>query len=396
MNLFHRPNRDDRGQVLVVVAAGLVVIVAMVGLVIDGGYAWGQQRQTQNGADAIANAGATVLAARLAGVPKTDGDVGCAVQTAATVNGIANPTAFYTDINGVFLTPSVQVGGCAVGGGAAIPANAAGVKATGQRTFNTYLARVIGFNQFTATANATAVTGILSNVCPASSGCAVLPVTFPTISVVCDGTNRQIQVGTSEWPLVQVTDPAAPNYASTSNEVIVPLCTTGPGAVGWLDFGCGNLSNEINNPCNISIPIPTWLHTEPGNTNSLDNDLAQFSGPQLGVPDDSIVLIPLNDNTCNTKPPDNQPDCPGGNGSGNGNNFYYHIPKFAGFMVDHVYTSGNNPPECNSAPGSPLVGGNGSTGCFKGWFVRYEVNGPVGPGATGANDPAVIGIQLIH
>ncbi len=396
MRLSLRPRRNERGQMLVIVAAGLVVIIAMVGLVIDGGYAWGQQRKTQNGADAVAEAGAGILAARLAGATKTDGDVGCAVQNAATASGISNPVAYYTDITGTFLTPMVQVGPCNAGAGAAIPATAAGVKATGDVTFNTYLARVIGFNQFTSSATATAVAGVLNNICDVSAGCALLPVTFPTISVVCDGTNRQIQIGTAEWPLVQVDNPGAPNYATANNEVIIPLCTTGPGAVGWLDFGCGNLANEIDNPCNISIPIPTWLHTQPGNTNSLDTHLNQFAGPLLGVPDDSIVMIPLNDNTCNTKPPDSQPDCPGGNGSGNGNNFYYHIPKFAGFMIDRAYTSGNNPPECNANPGNPKVGGNGSTGCFKGWFVRYQTSGSVGSAATGSNDPAVIGIQLIH
>ena len=36
-------------------------LIAMVGLVIDGGYAWGRQRITQNGADAIAKAGSVVI-----------------------------------------------------------------------------------------------------------------------------------------------------------------------------------------------------------------------------------------------------------------------------------------------------------------------------------------------
>ena len=39
--------KDERGQVLVIVAGALLVIVALTGLVIDGGYAWGQQRMAQ-------------------------------------------------------------------------------------------------------------------------------------------------------------------------------------------------------------------------------------------------------------------------------------------------------------------------------------------------------------
>lgn len=402
-----RLNASERGQVVVIVAGGMFIIVALVGLVIDGGFAWGQQRRTQNGADAMAQAGATVLAQQLKGATFTDGDVGCAIEEVADANGVANPSATYTDVYGDFLSPSVDVGPCAPGAGAAIPSGAQGVKAGGERTFETFLARVIGFEEFTASASATAVAGLITEICAAGEGCAVLPVTFPITTVVCDGTNQQMQIG-PDYDLVQIADPTLPNYATAANESIIPLCTTGPGAVGWLDFACApNLSDMISEPCNVSFPVPTWIQTKSGSTNALDVDLNAFAGPLLGVPDDSIVLIPLNNNTCNTNPDADEPegshdeDCPGNgdsslNGSGNGSNFYYHIPKFTRFMVDRVYTSGSNPPECNSAPGTPLVGGNGSTGCFKGWFIQWVESGPVGPGATGPEDPGQVGVQLIR
>jgi hypothetical protein len=392
--------RNVRGQVLVIVAVGMLVIIGLVGLVIDGGNAWGQQRKVQNGADAMAEAGATVLAYNLKGIAKTDGDVGCALEALASANNVTNPSGVYTDVYGNFLTPSVDVGPCNAGGGNAIPSGAQGVKARGERQFDTYLARVLGFDQFTASAAATAVAGVITEICPADAGCAVLPVTFPTIAVTCDGTNQQLQIPGSVWKLVQVTDPTITNppYASVSNEAIIPLCTTGPGSVGWLDFGsqCGNLSQTISEPCNVSIPIPTWIQTQTGNVNNMETALNQFAGPQLGVPDDSIVLIPLNDNTCGTQPPDDVYDCPGGNGSGQGNYFYYHIPKFTRFMIDRAFISGGNGTACNSGPGAPLVNGNGATGCIKGWFVDYVETGPVGPGATGPGDPGQIGIQLIR
>src|ERR687895_2370317 len=75
--------RDERGQVLVIVAGGLLVIVGMVGLVIDGGYAWGRQRETQNGADSISKAGSVVILQWLDGEAKDAGDVGCAVERLA-------------------------------------------------------------------------------------------------------------------------------------------------------------------------------------------------------------------------------------------------------------------------------------------------------------------------
>ena len=398
---FKAHERAERGQVLVIVALSLIVIVAMVGLVIDGGYAWGQQRKTQNGADSMAEAGAAVLAQNLAGTfpVKTDGDVGCAVEQAAAANGIANPVAFYTDISGYFLNPSVQVGPCNAGGGAAVPTAAEGVKATGDRTFDTFLARVIGFNQFTSEANATAVAGILTEVCPADAGCAILPVTFPLTAIICDGTHQQIQIGTEDWPLVQSDDPAAPNYANSSNEVIIPLCTTTNGSVGWLDLGCGNLSHTITTPCNASIPIPAWLHTQTGNVNSLADELNDFAGPLIGTADDSVVLLPINDNTCSGQPADDDPTCMNidAEGSGNGQNMYYHIPKFAGFMIDQAYVSGHDH-ECEEPPGAPVMPAHttGFVGCFKGWFIRYVMEGPVRSGASGPQDPGVIGLQLIR
>jgi Flp pilus assembly protein TadG len=387
--IFKREESSEQGQILVIVGVGMLVMIAMVGLVIDGGNAWGQQRQTQNGADAMANAGATVIAQNLKGATKTDGDVGCAVEQAASLNGVGNPKATYTDVNGTML--GIDVGACAAGGGATIPSTAQGVKASGDKVFDTYLARVVGVDKMTASAQATAVAGLMTATCTASD-CNLLPVTFPLTISACDGTNRQIQIGSTGYPIVSVSD------ADATNEVIIPICSSGPGAVGWLDFGCQpNLAQTIIGPCNTSFPLPTWMHTEPGNTNSLDDTInGLFAGPQLGVADDSQVTVPINDNTCATDPGSNQPTCPGGNGSGNGNNFYYHIPKVASFMLDRVYTSGGNSPECNAAPGSPFIGGNGATGCFKGWFIQYSDQGPVGAGATGPNDPGIIGIQLIH
>ena len=128
----------------------------------------------------------------------------------------------------------------------------------------------------------------------------------------------------------------------------------------------------------------------------MDSEINGFAGPVLGGGGQHLVIIPINDNTCNTDPGANQPNCPGGNGSGNGNNFYYHIPYFAGFMIDRAYIQGNNRTPCNNPPGNPSSGGNGATSCFKGWFISYVTSGTVGAGATGPQDPAAIGIQLIR
>lgn len=51
----------QRGQILVLFVLGLVAIVAGVGLVIDGGFAFAQRRSEQNAADLAAYAGANAL-----------------------------------------------------------------------------------------------------------------------------------------------------------------------------------------------------------------------------------------------------------------------------------------------------------------------------------------------
>jgi len=391
------PRAMPRGQVLVIVALGMVVLVAMVGVVIDGGYAWGRQRDTQNAADSMSKAGARVIQDSLRGVPVSDGDVGCAVQASADSNAVdlAGP-AVYTDYLGNDLIPSLNVGACGAGG--TIPPGAQGVRGTGSQTFDTFLARVIGFSEFTATADATAVVGELTGICPASAGCGVLPVTFPRSLDTCDGTNHRV-IGEGEWAFL---DPDVTPLTS-ANLSLMPLCSNAPGSVGWLDFeGCpNNLASVITDPCNVFINIPSWEHTSTGNVNSLEDELRDFVGPNPGAADeeDAIIYIPIFDFTCDQDLADDQPiqNCPSYSSvSGNGSIMWYHIPYWAGFKLDGAYIGGNDP-ECNQPPGNPAAAGNGATGCLKGWFVQeVPAPGPIGVGQINPGDPLATGILLIE
>lgn len=56
--LVRRLNGDERGQIIVLVAILMVGLVAVVGLVTDGGLVFSQRRDLQNAADAAALAGA--------------------------------------------------------------------------------------------------------------------------------------------------------------------------------------------------------------------------------------------------------------------------------------------------------------------------------------------------
>jgi hypothetical protein len=399
-----------RGQVLVIVAVAMVAVVAMVGLVVDGGFAWGKQRDTQNGADAAAEAGAIVLAQRLAGVApaKTDADVEAAVLLAGTENAIDPPSAWYTDIAGNLLDDlgvvvTSRADAARVGDGL-IPANAAGVEAIGSQTFDTFLVRVIGFDQLTATAPATAVAGYVTDVCSAEAGCDVIPITVPTTVLGCDGQNDPAPVFPTE-------------YWTTTNPVpiTIPLCQNGPGNVGWLDWtptggGTQELEQSIRYPDNDQMTIEDWFYvTSTGNVNSaqIENALNETWGGK-------VALIPLFNGTCDTEPGGpGLANCPAPNVGGNGQQQWYHLQEMASFLFcggtpnwcDGTYGPGNDILGPGYAQGAYVNGnntatcdtGNGGTSCLAGRFVRI-VGGPytVGPGTGSNSETSAIGVQLLR
>lgn len=404
-----RHDRDERGQVLVIVALGMVAIIAMVGLVIDGGYAWVRQRDTQNGADSLAKAGTVVIQHYLANVDTptpTDWNVACAVEEAALANSVTLEETEYSDYQGQPLDPAVPVGACgALDPGIGIPAGAQGVKATTSETFDTFLMRIVGFSTLTTTADATAVVGVPSAV-PGGA----LPVTFPQTSTTCDSLRTPFTVqdndGDATWEPFEIIDE---DDAGPSNLAIIPLCDISPGSVGWLDYECGqNLAESVLDPCEAFIPIPAWVHTQTGNVNSLEGDLNSYTGLVVGTAeaDDSVLALPIHDRTCSEDPDAVDPTAPhdstcetlDAEWSGSGDNLYYRIPYWVGFKLDAAYTGGGDA-ECKSGPGQPVLvqpQPPGKVGCLKGWFVdRYDEPGPIGLARINPGDEVRMAVALI-
>ncbi len=84
--------RDGRGQVIVLFGLCLTAMLLAVGLVIDGAYAFAQQRGAQNASDFGALAGARIVALDInananGGSAPTGSDVETAIQQAVTANG---------------------------------------------------------------------------------------------------------------------------------------------------------------------------------------------------------------------------------------------------------------------------------------------------------------------
>jgi Flp pilus assembly protein TadG len=366
-----RPRRRQHGQVIVIAAMAMISLIGGVSLIVEAGNAYAHQREVQNGSDAIANAGATVLAQKLGGATKTDADVASAMASLAAKNRIGTNQGWYTDVAGKLLTPA---GGAAAStataarvGDGAIPTGAQGVQAGGSQSFGTTFGRVIGFNQFTASAVATAVTGALT-------GGVFLPVIFPVNIVDCE-VNGDLGTGEANWTL---SNPDPSGGHPIGQEYIVPLCKTGGGSFMILDLDGtkNNCADEVTNPPAIQFnAFPVDVASDNG------NNCAKQMVDEVNKLKGKVVLIPICDGACVTS---------------GGSHATYHVVKVTAFYLDYMSDqNGGKSTQCQGN-GTTLVPirGNGSSSCLAGWFVRYITSGPVGAGPiTGAG---AIGVQLVR
>jgi Flp pilus assembly protein TadG len=370
------PGGQQRGQILVLTALSLVALMAAIGLLLDGGNAYAQQRGVQNAADAAANAGADVLAQRLGGLATTDADVSAAVSTISGLNA-TTAAAYYTNVSGQPIDLSGNVVSASqaapVGNPSnTIPPNARGVHASGSRTFGTSFARVIGLNNLTAGADAIAITGPLV-------GGQFLPVVFPVNITDCSG-NGSLGAGETEWI---TSAPGTPPAHPVGQEYIIPLCKTGGGSFMVLDFDPSmTCAEEVIDPPAVQFTtFPTLVDSDNGN--NCAKPIADAVNANLHY---HTILVPICDQSCVTA---------------GGSHAQYNIIGIRGFFIDHMYDESNPnkiSSECqahNNADGQSMIpiAGNGSSSCLTGWFVTPIQTGTVGTGTINPGD--AIAIQLI-
>ncbi len=444
-----RRHPREAGQALVVMVGVMILSIAMLAVIIDGGNVLTQQRMVQTGSDSTAEAGAVVFASKMvcdataspaACTPATgwDAEVATKVAESAAANEMTVQAAYYTDICGIplrsdgtaalnpdgteNLAVAMQVGTGSLPGGSPVTPDCpslkvgpvAGVLVLGHKDVGAFVAGAIGVNSFAVTTRATAVVGYLQGYCAASqsSACAVLPITIPVNAVICDGQN-------------DVEEIQPPEPWDWNTVLTVPLCKGSPGNVGWLDWtppggGSAEIVCSIVNPDNPPITLPSWQYVaQTGNTNGGGNcaDIQtgiNYTGVEEAVRkyDGQIVLIPQFDNTCRTSNSDPDPDssqptiftepnygCPNPPGGGNGQNIWYKMPSFAylelcapsqtGCGGRHgAYIQGNDSAVCDT--------GNGATSCLVGRFVDILSTGTVGAGGPGGGTGSMaLGVQLI-
>ncbi len=133
---------SERGQIFVLVALGLIAMIAMVGLVLDGGSAFAQRRAQQNGADLAAIAGANAYMNTPGGVGTKTVAATDAAQASATQNDLQNGTA--STVVGVTVT---------------LLSSGAQVKVDISKPHQNNFARVVGMNSWDVSVTATAISG---------------------------------------------------------------------------------------------------------------------------------------------------------------------------------------------------------------------------------------------
>jgi hypothetical protein len=294
----------DRGQILVIFTMMLVVLILVTGLVVDGGNAFLNRRDSQNSADIGALAGTKRLADYYVhGSAFTASDNAfTAIQTRMTQNGCTAGsgctwTAHYIGprTGATFQDLGVVGANDTVVPGAFSGQKAMGIKVDIAKTAPTYFLGVIGQSSWKISTTATAISGQPSGA-PAGQ---ILPIALVQPATMDEGSI----------------------YALTSG-------MNGPGNFGWLQWqsdnnAAGQLAASLCTPNNPEFTLPAQFPGDPGTTNAIDVRTCL----QQWVSNQQTVLIPI-------VTPKNDPNAPAGcSTGGNGNNFHYCITGLAAFVI---------------------------------------------------------------
>jgi hypothetical protein len=347
-----------KGQIIVLFAVVLTLVVFAAGLVVDGGMGLAQRREAQNASDFAALAGARIIAQRMGGdtVNGTDANVRAAITNAVIANDGQAITFGAPDGPRYVADDGTLLGYV----GAGLPANAVGVTVDTERTWKPFFAQLFGVNEWETGADATAKGGFATNGPPPGS-------LFPAgISLAFFQTYPFCTGPVSADP----NDPCYPKKLTPGNLNV-------PGGFGWLKFGCdgyglGQVPPANAGGCQNNIPFLNEQIGPPGNSfgcctqvgqpGSLDQ-IASLPGNKVSadcdyyIDNEITVFVPIW-------------DVAGGNGS----NAWYHIVGFAGFQIT----------QCE--------GGKNLEGVWRKPFIT----GPVSSTPAGPLEIQMLGVQLVH
>lgn len=289
-----RPTKGERGQILILFAGGLTLLVLLMGLVVDVGNAFVNRRDAQNDADFAAMAGGKIIKEFWVSNPALRSpDVYAAIDARMIANdcvtGVGTPCSWSAEYIDETKAPSSPVSSTA---SSPIPPDTIGVVVHVSRQPSTYFLGIIGQSSWQVPADATAITYTPPEAVPAT----LLPI---------------------------ATNPPTP-FASGASYVLTDNAPYGPGAFGWLSWygpvDSVTLAASLCNPDNPEIVFPELIPGAPGAHNSSDVRFCLDHWIEHGTE----VLIPVFDY------------CSPCNGSG----AEFHVTGLAAFVLTDYDDSG--------------------------------------------------------
>jgi Flp pilus assembly protein TadG len=361
--------KSERGQNLVIYAVITIVLLALAGLVVDGGFGLVNRRQAQNAADAGALAGANML---------------CSTDPSMTPYDAA--WQYTVDLNhadDAIIDPNIEEKKITV---------------TAIITQTTFLARIFGSDVITSTATATAG-------CYGACSAITMPVAWACHSTIQGepDPNCGIDYGTLEEPgplyIIMDSNKAAEDYECISAGGSLNCDLNGDGTddlIGgggrsWLDLNGGSEQKSdypdwILGTKTDRISEHMWL---PGGDGT---DTAIFHAAEERRQTDPIVIMPIfDDYTTACRPDDPTQSCydqwhnaldtikPSNAASID----YYHVSSFSLFKITCVSFGSNHPnPKKDDPPTcigkdwlveNDIIDANTKT--IEGYFIEGYVDG---------------------
>ena len=247
---------SESGQILIMVAGGLIILLLFAGMVIDLGLGFRERRTLQNASDLSAMAGTKVIADHYLDGGRTGDQVFDAVQASLTANDCGADCTW----TGIYVrpgTPGTEIDLGPVVDGGTIPSLTQGVRITADAPSETFFMRVVGIDEVAVGTEATAMTSSLLDEAPSG---VLLPI---------GAFDSDYEPGVE--------------YELTEGE-------EGPGNFGWLTWTGVNdaptLGDSICVPDNPAMEFPVWIEGAPGNKNSshVRSCLDQWLGQTVLIP----------------------------------------------------------------------------------------------------------------
>jgi hypothetical protein len=375
----------ERGQALVIMVFGIVVLLIVAGLAVDGGTVLTERRHAQNAADASSLAGTRLLAGAICEEPSaTDAAILAEVRRLAEENGVRNAAAGvraeYVDQD---ETPLGMVGA------GSIPVGSTGISATLEITRSTFFMGLAGIEKSAASAHALAMTGPIIRF----KGGGMLPIGVPLETVEQLGPGDEFRVietdhhhggefctdDSGNWDdhntdITCVYDPDVPHNAQRGwlnlNFIYNPDHLTAQDRLNRAfignvaNSGCGSndslstddgLRGWASGDCpypypiiagNVDSPNGDFIHGDPGARTSSLQELEQYVGSVAYAPIFDYVYLKdyMEDNYVAAE----EPDVEGANTNGHwptagggGHAFFYHIVGFVALEVQEVSATGS-------------------------------------------------------